>query len=299
VFDRFTEKARRSIFFARYEASTHPTSFIEPEHLLLGVLREYSELARRAPVEEFRTRIAEKLPRGETVATSVDMPLSKEAQRALSRGAQEADRLGHRNIECGHLVLGLIHESTFVAELLKEWMIDAATIEHMLATPMASALKPPGPLAADTPIATRLVSLIQTAESQFLQFSESEADVAVGQKGWSRKEALGHLIDWASTHHLWLARALTEPKPAFGGYPQDEWIAAMGYETYVWTDMIPLWTSLNYLLTHTVARIPEEKIQTMVRIGVEPPIPLSSLLERYVIHCRDVVAEILTRGHHS
>jgi len=36
MFERFTEGARRAIFFARYEASQYGSRFIETEHLLLG-----------------------------------------------------------------------------------------------------------------------------------------------------------------------------------------------------------------------------------------------------------------------
>ena len=40
MFERYTEKARRVIFFARYEASQLGSPYIETEHLLLGLLRE-------------------------------------------------------------------------------------------------------------------------------------------------------------------------------------------------------------------------------------------------------------------
>ncbi len=40
MFERYTEKARRTIFFARYEASLFGSPYIETEHLLLGLLRE-------------------------------------------------------------------------------------------------------------------------------------------------------------------------------------------------------------------------------------------------------------------
>ena len=40
MFERYTEKARRVIFFARYEASQFGAPAIEPEHLLLGLMRE-------------------------------------------------------------------------------------------------------------------------------------------------------------------------------------------------------------------------------------------------------------------
>src|ERR1700721_2330376 len=47
VFERYTEKARRVIFFARYEASQYGSPYIETEHLLLGLLREDKALANR------------------------------------------------------------------------------------------------------------------------------------------------------------------------------------------------------------------------------------------------------------
>jgi hypothetical protein len=307
VFERFTEQARRCIFFARYEASVYPTSFIEPEHLLLGILREYPELPRHLPVEEFRAELARKFPRGETLATSVDLPLNHQAKRALARGAKEADRLGHKQIDCGHLVLGLIHESAFVAELLREWGIGTAAIEEMLAHPAPVApmqvhgavVDPLDPLVEAKTVVRRLVHLFRSSESQLFRFSEAEAEFLVGPKRWSRKEALGHLIDCATTHLHWIARALTEPKPLFSGYPQDEWIAAMGYKTFVWREMVPLWGSLNALLAHTIAGIPEEKNTAMCRVGIEPPVALTTIIDRYVAHCEEVMAEILTVGHHA
>src|SRR5947207_10768613 len=38
MFERYTEKARRVIFFSRYEASQFGSPYIETEHLLLGLL---------------------------------------------------------------------------------------------------------------------------------------------------------------------------------------------------------------------------------------------------------------------
>ena len=46
MFERYTEKAQRMIFFARYEASQYGSPYIETEHLLLGVLRESNVLAK-------------------------------------------------------------------------------------------------------------------------------------------------------------------------------------------------------------------------------------------------------------
>ena len=47
MFERFTERARRALFFARYEASTLGSRQIGTEHLLLGVVRERKGLTAR------------------------------------------------------------------------------------------------------------------------------------------------------------------------------------------------------------------------------------------------------------
>ena len=61
-FERYTEKARRAIFFARYEASLFGSPYIETEHLPLGLLREDKALTNRflrshASVESIRKQI--------------------------------------------------------------------------------------------------------------------------------------------------------------------------------------------------------------------------------------------------
>jgi len=69
MFERYTEKARRVIFFARYEASQFGSPYIETEHLLLGLLREDKALTNRflrshASVESIRKQIEATPPSG-------------------------------------------------------------------------------------------------------------------------------------------------------------------------------------------------------------------------------------------
>ena len=47
VFERYTQQARRVLFFARFEAAPLGSASIEPGHLLLGLLRETRGLAAR------------------------------------------------------------------------------------------------------------------------------------------------------------------------------------------------------------------------------------------------------------
>src|ERR1035441_620625 len=89
MFERYTEKARRVIFFARYEASQFGSPYIETEHLLLGLLREDKALANRflrshAAVESIRKQIEGHTTIREKVSTSVDLPLAA-TERVLAR----------------------------------------------------------------------------------------------------------------------------------------------------------------------------------------------------------------------
>ncbi len=120
MFERYTEKARRVIFFARYEASQFGSPYIETEHLLLGLLREDKELSklvlRRGTTEEsIRQRIAKERPPLHKIPTNVDMPISELAKRTLSYAAEEAGRLSHRHIGTEHLLLGLAREEEGLA----------------------------------------------------------------------------------------------------------------------------------------------------------------------------------------
>ena len=125
MFERFTEKARRAIFFGRYEASQFGSPYIESEHLLLGLLREDKALTARFLRSEGLGSVREEIEKNSTVrqptATSVDLPLSNECKRALAYAAEEAERLSHKHIGTEHLLMGLLREqSCFAAQLLVE-----------------------------------------------------------------------------------------------------------------------------------------------------------------------------------
>ena len=125
MFDRYTEKARRVIFFARYEASQFGSRSIETEHILIGILREDKTLTHQlfphSEVQSIREQIEKATLIREQVSTSVDLPLSKESQRVLAYAAEEGNRLNHEHITSGHLLLGLLREEgCFAARLLQE-----------------------------------------------------------------------------------------------------------------------------------------------------------------------------------
>jgi len=126
MFERYTEKARRVIFFARYEASQYGSPYIETEHFLLGLLREDKALANRflrahGSIESIRKEIEARITIRERISTSVEVPLSQECHRILKYAAEEAERLGHKHVGTEHLLLGILREEKcFAAEILQE-----------------------------------------------------------------------------------------------------------------------------------------------------------------------------------
>src|SRR5437588_7688243 len=140
MFERYTEKARRVIFFARYEASQFGAPAIEPEHLLLGLMREDKTLAGRffpraqITIESIRRESEGRTILRERIPTSVELPLAPETKRVLHFSNDESDRLQHRHIGTEHLLLGLLREErSMAAQILFERGLRLAAVRDEIA----------------------------------------------------------------------------------------------------------------------------------------------------------------------
>ena len=312
VFERFTESARRIVFFARYEASSLGSGFIEPAHLLLALFREDRVLRSRlssGTMEAIRQQIELAMPRMVPgIRTSVDLPVSEDTKRALAFAAEEADMLNHKFIDSCHLGLGLlrlegcaaadlIRQAGITLETLRNWSRGKAPEDSLVpGIPPAESFEDATPSAASlAKLIGSLRTLVYGAEELLNAHSERFGLELLKRNPWSRKEALGHLIDYAVVHHSCVARALTEPKVAASGYPDDSWVSAQQYNSYPWLELVNSWLNLNHLMLHVWHLIPEGRIQIPCRIGVEDAVPLSSLLAKYVEHCDDIIGQILAR----
>lgn len=115
MFERYTEAARRVIFFARYEVSEFGSTSIEPEHLLLGLLREDKALIARfltanVSTEMIREQVEAYLTKGERIPTAVEIPLSPMSRGVLLYAHEESQDLRHRHVGTEHLLLGLLRQ---------------------------------------------------------------------------------------------------------------------------------------------------------------------------------------------
>src|SRR3954467_7134503 len=150
MFERYTEDARRVIFFGRYEASNFASPYIEAEHLLLGIVREQPRLmGNLVPAlpnysELHREIAAQRSVRREKISTSVDLPLSNECKRILAYAAEEAERVSDFHVRAQHLLLGIIREDAcYAAGVLKTYGADLVSVRQQVldTTPK----RPPGP----------------------------------------------------------------------------------------------------------------------------------------------------------
>ena len=98
MLEKFTEKAKRILFLARYEASQTGSKVIGTEHMLLGIIKENeditAELLARSNinVDLLRAELEARGPSRERTATSVEIPFSDEVKRVLGFAEEEAER---------------------------------------------------------------------------------------------------------------------------------------------------------------------------------------------------------------
>ncbi len=114
MFEKYNEKARRALFFARYEASKLGSRVIETEHILLGILREgeetIGELFRRMEVksEALRKEIEGERVFVERISSTAELPLSEESKKVLAYASHEAESMLHSAVGSEHLLIGLL-----------------------------------------------------------------------------------------------------------------------------------------------------------------------------------------------
>jgi len=120
MWQRFTERARKVVFFAQEEAQKFGEGYVSTEHLLLGLVRESDSVAARVleklsvSLSRIRQEVEKQLPRGDA-RPSQDMTLTPRAKRVIDLAYDEARNLNNNYIGTEHLLLGLIREGDGLA----------------------------------------------------------------------------------------------------------------------------------------------------------------------------------------
>ena len=120
MWQRFTERARKVVFYAQEEAQKFGEGYVSTEHLLLGLVRESDSVAARVleklgvSLNRIRVEVEKQLPRGDA-RPSQDMTLTPRAKRVIDLAYDEARNLNNNYIGTEHLLLGLIREGDGLA----------------------------------------------------------------------------------------------------------------------------------------------------------------------------------------
>jgi ATP-dependent Clp protease ATP-binding subunit ClpC len=141
MFERYTEKARRVIFFARYEALQYGSQIISPEHILLGLMREDKTISakffpfrRGLSVESVRREVEERIVQKERIPQSVELHLAPETKRILVYASEEGARLRSKHIGPEHLLLGIVREErSIAAEILYQYGLRLKDVREEIA----------------------------------------------------------------------------------------------------------------------------------------------------------------------
>lgn len=116
MFEKFTERGRKVIVYAREEAERLQNDYLGTEHVLLGSLREEDGIPVAVlrkmgiDIDQIRIEVERNLPSGGTTLTFGDIPFTPRAKKVLEYAVEEARLLGHNYIGSEHLLLGLIRE---------------------------------------------------------------------------------------------------------------------------------------------------------------------------------------------
>lgn len=198
MFERYTENARRVIFFARYEASQYGSPYIETEHLLLGLIRQEQGLVRMflGPGDSragIRAEIERHITRRERTPTSVEVPLTDDCKKVLKLAAEESDRLFQRQVGTEHILLGLLDvEGSLAAQLLQARGLTAANVREQLARtpgPSSESSNVPRDDKAKLMLDSFLAGLKSDRADEVVEFFAQNAQfVDVFGKRWNREE---------------------------------------------------------------------------------------------------------------
>jgi hypothetical protein len=195
MFQRYTENARRAIFYARFEASQYGSHIIDTEHLLLGLLREDHALAKWFPGEkyfeqEIRAEIERHIARGERISTSIEVPLSADSKKVLLLASETSDRLGLAHVEPVHILIGLLGvETSLAAQILTHRGLKAGPMIAQLESEPGRKYRATARTSGRLNLESFLAELkCQTAEDLIAFFALNAEFIDASGKRWNREE---------------------------------------------------------------------------------------------------------------
>ena len=137
-----------------------------------------------------------------------------------------------------------------------------------------------------TPTAQQFRAALAEIGRELSQVSPRLAELPWREKGWNRKQMVGHLLDSAANNRQRFARAAIDGAYIGPFYAQDAWVNLHGYATQSWETLLRWWQAEHEILISLVDRIPAHRLDVQCTVGDDPPVTLQFLIEDYVAHQR-------------
>ncbi|MGH7142883.1 MAG: ATP-dependent Clp protease ATP-binding subunit [Planctomycetota bacterium] len=121
MFDRFTDRARKVMSYARQEAERFNHDYIGTEHILLGLVKEGNGVASTVlenlgvDLEKVRLEVEKMVKPSPDIQTMGQLPFTPRAKQVLELALEEARSLDHNYVGTEHLLLGLLRENEGLA----------------------------------------------------------------------------------------------------------------------------------------------------------------------------------------
>ncbi|HET8569552.1 MAG TPA: Clp protease N-terminal domain-containing protein [Candidatus Limnocylindria bacterium] len=151
-FYRFNDRAKRVLALSQDEAIRFNHTYIGPEHLILGLVREGEGVAARVldalgiGLADLRGRVEERIGHGAAGPPPSEITLAPLTKRIIEVATEESKRLGHSHIGTEHLLLGIVHAGPSIAsEILEQAGANAEKLRAQVIATLAS--PPPEPRA--------------------------------------------------------------------------------------------------------------------------------------------------------
>ena len=186
MFERYTERSRRVIFFARYEALQYGSQVIAPEHILLGLMREDKTLSARffpfrhiLTVDSIRRDVEERIVLRDRIPQSSELHLSPATKQILFYANDESRQLKNRHIGPEHLLLGIVREEKSVAaEILFGYGLRLNDVRDEMTRQSGV----PGVLAGGSKDNSKTPSLAEFTRDLTIDAAEGRLDPLVGRE---------------------------------------------------------------------------------------------------------------------
>jgi len=116
IFERFTERGRKVIVYAREEAERRNNDYLGTEHMLLALLRDEDNIPSiilkkmGLNINDIRNEVNRSLSQGGNLLTFGQIPFTPKAKKVLELAIEEAGLLGHNHVSSEHILLGMLRE---------------------------------------------------------------------------------------------------------------------------------------------------------------------------------------------